>query len=311
MQSNFTHSVLPSTVQEYELLSSNFGAFHRNHVNILLHLLTTPLGTLGLISAILSSTNSTSLLVSVLLSYLALLIPAVNVGTFLGTAFLFSGLLVAARHLKIRLWVSLALIAVAYSLQDLSHWLTGEKTFQSSYSNGGQVGCSLSRDLLIFTILSQIDFFDFDNWSRQFTEHCLFLLPLCVDLVLPAGLDYPFPQWVAVFRNMYWIFAPAVFLTIGSFCLDSKNAFCFFPAGAYYCRVVTCNIAKPDDENSQKENLASIRKWAMAKNPPPDMSSHYWYRDLPAKEMAAFHSIASCHQIANMFRSLFSEKHVS
>jgi hypothetical protein len=34
-----------------------------------------------------------------------------------------------------------ALVVIGYILQDLAHMGTGEKTFQSTYSAGGQVSC--------------------------------------------------------------------------------------------------------------------------------------------------------------------------
>ena len=71
-------------------------------------------------------------------------------------------------------WISsLVLIVVAYGGQDLAHYVTGEKTYQSSYSDGGQ-----------------IDLTNLDFWISQFYEHCFYLLPLCADLVLrPLQLD--------------------------------------------------------------------------------------------------------------------------
>lgn len=149
-------------------------------------------------------------------------------------------------------------------------------------------------------------------------EHCVYLLPMCVDLVLPA--QYPpqlsylgnhFPHWVPVFKEMYWILAPFAFFTIGNYNLDSKNTYCFFPGFPYFCRVVTTNIAQDDDSNSQKANLRLIRRWAMSKNPPPNTSTHFWYHDLPPVERGAFNAVANCYQIAAMFRELFSEKHVN
>lgn len=149
-------------------------------------------------------------------------------------------------------------------------------------------------------------------------EHCFFLLPLCLNLVLPKEFSAPlqilgerFPSWVIAFREMYWLLAPLAFLTIGNYNLDSKNGFCFFPGVPYCCRVVKTNIAKDGDDNSQKSNLAMVRRWAMAQNPPPNTSTHFWCRDMPPGEMAAFQAVANCYQISDMFRELFNEKHVS
>ncbi len=135
-----------------------------------------------------------------------------------------------------------------------------------------------------------------------------------MDLVFPkfapSSLREPFPVWTETLNNFYWLFLPLLFLTLGNFCVDSKNEWCFFPGSPYFCRVLTCKIAEPEDENSQKPNLATIRNWSLSKNPARNTSTHYWYKDLPAKEKTAFSDIANCNQVVNMFRGLFSEKNV-
>lgn len=288
------HANTTSPAAEYGGLARDFSAFHKNHTNILLHLLTTPLGFIGLSSAILSATKSTSVLVFIVVSYLLFLVPSLSVGTFISTSILCIAVILLSRHLRMKFWKSALIICAAYAAQDLAHWLTEEKTFQASYSNGGQ-----------------IDFTDLEAWSKKFVEHVVYLLPLCVDLVAPKTSIFQefFPAWVQIFRSMYVVLLPMIFITVGNYCIDSKNGFCFFPGMPYFCRVLTCKIANPDDENSQKNNLSLIRRWAMSKNPPANMSSHYWYRELPAAEREAFYNVANCNQIVNMFRSLFSEKH--
>lgn len=172
--------------------------------------------------------------------------------------------------------------------------------------------------LLLHIYIRQVDFFNLDHWAEQFTEHCFFLVPLCADLVLPEQYDSPlrfmetkFPLWVAVLSDWCWLLVPLVFLTVGNYNLDSKNTFCFFPGCPYFGRVVTTNIADENTGHSQKSNLSLIRRWAMSRKPPPNTSTHFWFRDLPPPEKAAFHAAANCYQICNMFRSLFNEKHVS
>jgi hypothetical protein len=44
--------------------------------------------------------------------------------------------------LKLKSMGSIACIVAGYLLQDLAHLGTGEETFQSSYSDGGQVSIS-------------------------------------------------------------------------------------------------------------------------------------------------------------------------
>jgi hypothetical protein len=133
------HTNITSPAAEYGSLARNFSAFHQNHANILLHLLTTPLGFVGLSSAILSATQSTSVVVFIVVSYLLFLVPSLSVGTFVSTTLLCIAVILLSRHLKLKFLKSVLIICAAYSAQDLAHWLTEEKTFQATYSNGGQV----------------------------------------------------------------------------------------------------------------------------------------------------------------------------
>lgn len=84
-------------------------------------------------------TGSTSFVVTLMASYLCLLLPSVCVGNWLGTAMACAAIVVVSRHLKLSTRRSLLLVCAGYVGQDLSHWLAGEATFQASYSGGGQV----------------------------------------------------------------------------------------------------------------------------------------------------------------------------
>lgn len=107
---------------------------------------------------------------------------------------------------------------------------------------------------------------------------------------------------------------------LGSYCLDSKNSFCFFPGTPYFHRVLECSLLNSGDEDtadgspnkkhrSKKEDLKVVRDWAMSHNPPENMSSHWWYHELDSKAKEAFDNCASSSQIQAMFRSLFGENH--
>lgn len=78
--------------------------------------------------------------------YLLSLLPIVPNGIFAGTVVLSGIILYFVRRLRLNLFGSLAFIVMGYMLQDLAHWGTGEKTFQSTYSAGGSVR-SLLLDL--------------------------------------------------------------------------------------------------------------------------------------------------------------------
>lgn len=180
----------------------------------------------------------------------------------------------------------------------------GEETYQSTYSDGGHI--DLANPM---------------TWSKMFFEHVYYLLPLCVysamELPMMQGtfpdqiaaiLNNPLPGPLQQLRVFAKYIIPVMSLAYGSYCLDSKNMFCFFPGAPYFHRVLQCNICT-DEGESQKKSLQTVRKWAMNQNPPADKSSHWWYRDLVGNEKAAFDSCATCTQIYRTFRSLFSERH--
>jgi len=199
------------------------------------------------------------------------------------------------------IFASLVAIGAGYVLQDCSHFLTGESSFQSSYSAGGH-----------------IDMSNLATWSKLFTEHMYYLIPLCVDVTLPllvpakeslALLRAPLPvTFVALYQNLL-VLLPLLIWAAGNYCLDSKNGINVFPGFPYFKRVLRCNLVANGNKEHHKEDLAAVRSWAMAKLPPHDMSSHWWFADLPSPERAAFDRCAKSVVIDEMFRSLFSRKH--
>ena len=120
-------------------LSKRFNIFHQNDLNIFIHFLTTPLGVLGFISLIRILTNSSTIGVAISLFYIMTLLPTVSSGVLFGTALMTFIIVISSRKLQLGLWKSLSCIVLGYLLQDLSHFLTGESTFQSTYSDGGHV----------------------------------------------------------------------------------------------------------------------------------------------------------------------------
>jgi hypothetical protein len=164
------------------------------------------------------------------------------------------------------------------------------------------------------------------SWVQQFLEHCYYLLPLCVHVAMPylvlpseikAVLDAPLPTPMQQLHAFAGVLGPLVCCALGSYCLDSRNSFCFFPGAPYFYRVLQCSLLSTSittDEGeskheSRKMDLASIRQWTMEQHPAEDKSSHWWYRDLPNEARAAFDRVATSSQIKQMFRSLFSETH--
>lgn len=125
--------------EHYRTISHGFGECHLDPVNVVLHFVTTPLGMIGAFSMLYSYTKSSSIAMTVMSIYLLSLLPAVPNGVFAGTAFLCAIIVFLASKWKVSLLMGVGMIVCGYLLQDMSHLATGERTFQSSYSNGGHV----------------------------------------------------------------------------------------------------------------------------------------------------------------------------
>ena len=145
-------------------------------------------------------------------------------------------------------------------------------------------------------------------------EHCFYLIPLCVNLVLPSViipefrqyLSMPAPEQLMQMHTFAYFLTPVLLLALGSYCIDSKNGFSFFPGSPYFSRVLQCNIAS---DPQSKADLALVRKWALKNMPPNDKTSHWWFGDLSPNEKAAFDRCAHSSIIFNAFRQLFVERH--
>lgn len=296
------HNVSKEHFDEFSSLSNHFNKFHQNECNILLHFLSTPLGVMGFFSLFLNLTKSTSATIVLCLVYYLSLLTSVPIGVFIGTTITCALCVQLARTIRLGFVSSLGVIFIAYVAQDLSHLLTGEPTFQGSYSNGGHINLS-----------------DFSGWSQLFTQHCYFLVPLVVNLMIPRVnylqlsnvLTNPLPSSITPLELFAWFIVPFLIWTIGNYCLDSRNGYTFFPGCPYFSRVVHCNIATdPDlDSDSRKNELSAIRQWTLSKMPPKASSSHWWFRELEPDTKRAFERCATAPQILKAFRSLFSEKH--
>lgn len=293
----------------YERLSSEFLKFHSQPANVLAHLLTTPLGMIGAFCLLRNYTKSSSLAMTVTALYLISLLPVLPSGEFLGTLVLCGVILFASRTIKLNFWSAFGLIVAGYVLQDAAHYLTGEKTFQSSYSAGGHVDVANP----VF-------------WLQAFLEHCYYLLPLVVHVSFPLLkispeikllLEAPLPSSMQQLQAFAWVLGPLVCFTLGSYCIDSKNSMCIFPGTPYFYRVLRCSLTKSNghagedsiEKESKQKDLRVIRDWTMSEGPAENTSSHWWYHSLPAEPKAAFDRIANSIQIQRMFRSLFGESH--
>ncbi|EDQ86350.1 uncharacterized protein MONBRDRAFT_33820 [Monosiga brevicollis MX1] len=166
----------------YRALATKFSLYHQDPANIFAHLITTPLGFVAVACIINRATRGAYLTAMASLAYLLALVPILNPLVLAGTAALVLAINVAAVRLRLTVIMSLVLLIATYFLQDLAHYLTGEATFQSTYSAGGH-----------------IDLANIQLWSAMFYEHCYFLLPLCVEVSLPTpvkALVASAPAWL-------------------------------------------------------------------------------------------------------------------
>lgn len=300
-------------------MSGDFGRYHENPWNVLIHFITTPIGLVGALSLVRYFTRSSSSLLALSSVYLLSLLPIVPNGTFAGTMFLCGMIVFLARKLKLNVLWSVVFIVVGYGLQDLAHICTGEKTFQSTYSAGGAI--DLNNPL---------------QWASLLMEHSYYLLPLCIHVAMPflsplvpaevmSVLDAPLPTQMQQLHAFAWLLGPLIVFAFGSYCLDSKNSLCFFPGTPYFHRVLQCSLLSEDNDTSNKKSkgennapvthesrqkdLRNVRDWAMAHNPTESTSSHWWYQDLSGDAKESFDRCAASTQIHAMFRSLFSTRH--
>jgi len=283
-----------STIKEesfsYHKLSGEFDKYHGNESNVLLHLITTPLGLLGLISLIRNYASSSSLSIALCTMYLVALLD-IPFGDFIGTTLFCMALVQSARYCNFGVKVSIGLIVLGYCLQDLSHLATNERTLQEN-----------------------------ENGS-QFLTHTYYLLPLCVHAAIKKfGSLFFSGQILDTLHNEKWseewhlagvkeylfLIGPITLFAIGSYCIDSRNSFCFFPGMPYFHRVLRCNLIGGND--SKEKDLKCIRDWVIAQKPAADKSTHWWYKKLDNKEKSAFDACAKAPQLYSLFRELFSER---
>jgi hypothetical protein len=303
----------------YKVLANQFSQFHKTPVNVALHLLTSPLGLLGFLCLLKRITNSTSLLAVFMLVYLVSLMSSATIGSFVGSALLCGILLGLTRKIKLNMAFSLVCIAVAYGLQDLAHYLTGEATFQASYTKGSGQVCFLFDIGACFAYSSDCLQMDMTmEWASKFFEHTYYLLPLCVEVALPwipgsrsfqQLLASPLPVPLQYWTSQIWIIVPLILVVYGSYCLDSKNRFCVFPGFPTFQRVLACDLYEGDNKAGHQSDIRLIRNWVMEKCPSDVTSTHYWFWSLPEDIKAGFDRCANAPGMFSMFRSLFSEQH--
>ncbi len=121
-------------------------------------------------------------------------------------------------------------------------------------------------------------------------------------------LNSPIPSQLQQVHTFAWLLSPLLIFVFGSYCLDSKNSFCFFPGAPYFYRVLQCSLLEGNPGESRKKDLKTVRDWVIKKSPSENKSTHYWYKELPPEIMKSFDMCADAPQIARMFRCQFSQR---
>lgn len=166
----------PELAGRYGTMLAEFKKHHRNSLNIFLHMVTTPIGLAGLLglqTTLIGAWGGLGKMGSLLM------LPILYTGTlpFLGvpsritlaTCIATSLTAVIAASLALRGWECLAIIVVAYVLQEGAHLITGEASYESSYKGQG-------------------------GWKWQFLVHTYLLLPLIFGAY--EGMEGGFLSWL-------------------------------------------------------------------------------------------------------------------
>ena len=157
-----------ANIKYYNNLSNNFNLYHNNNINIFIHLITTPLSILELISIINKLSNNALLIKSLSLIYcISLAYNDIPFNVLYLTSYSISIIVIISNKIKIKLLYNILLFIIGYLAQDLSHYLTNEATYQSSY-------------------ISQ----NFVNFVKNLTEHTYYLLPLIITSSIKYEIIY-------------------------------------------------------------------------------------------------------------------------
>eukprot|EP00287_Rhodomonas_sp_CCMP768_P006572 CAMPEP_0196737946 /NCGR_PEP_ID=MMETSP1091-20130531/15505_1 /TAXON_ID=302021 /ORGANISM="Rhodomonas sp., Strain CCMP768" /LENGTH=672 /DNA_ID=CAMNT_0042081869 /DNA_START=35 /DNA_END=2053 /DNA_ORIENTATION=+ len=269
-------------------LSAKFRKFHQDPTNVFLHLLTTPLGILSVLSLVNKVSKGSGIVMLTTVVYCISLVDKVPENILAQTSLMAGALAVASTLVQHLGWMMhLAIFLVGYVGQEAAHYFTGEATFQSSYQQ-------------------QSDFLSL------LSEHTYYLLPLVFDSTYPEGsgqLASAEAEWVSLLASRVYHLLPLVVVLAMHFV--SKDGALTFPWQFQRSRVIMVKLTEPQDV----ADLAAIRSWAMSKGPSKATSTHWWYQApapttpkencLEPEPKAAFHRIATCDTINNAFRNRF------
>ncbi len=152
------------SISEYNQLLNNWNSlledflkYHQNPLNTFLHLISTPMGLLGILA--LAQHASAYASIALCFIYALSLFGRLPYWLWAVTIVVLSNLTWLAILISPSILVSFIILPSAYILQDIAHWVTGEKTYESSYSKQ-------------------------QNWLSQWVKHTYYLLPLVLASVV-------------------------------------------------------------------------------------------------------------------------------
>lgn len=288
------------TSETYAVLREGFLKFHQDDCNVILHLFTGALGVIGCCCLVYRFSNRSLGTLSILLAlYASSLIGTVPLPLVIAVSVFLACVatpIVYAVNLGV-VW-SVVTVVIAYLGQDAAHYITGEPTFQSTYSGADSLASVANAT----------------TWINNFSEHTFFLLPLTVDAAVPLlpdllksrfgsdgqGGPAVTPSWLISVHENAWILAVLVIWVGGCYALDSDSG--PFPFMFVKNRMLHCNLGT----EGLRRDIAAIRKWATHLKPSRETTTHWWFSDLAQAESEAFTRVATCAEIDSMFRQKFS-----
>ena len=144
-----------SKTSRWARLCQEFLRCHRRPINILLHLVTTPLGLFGLLALVHAANPLASVVFT--LAYAVVLIFLVPARVWLATSAVLA-LLLGAVHAVAPGWgVGSICLVIGYLGQDVAHWFAHERTLQSTYAGKpGTVSRLIEHTVLLLPVLLAI-----------------------------------------------------------------------------------------------------------------------------------------------------------
>ena len=136
-------------------LCQEFLRCHRRPINVLLHLVTTPLGLFGLLALVHAANALASVVFT--LAYAVVLMFLIPAQVWLATSAVLAALLWAVHYFAPGWGIAIACLFVGYFGQDLAHWFTHERTLQSTYTGkAGMAGRLMEHTVLLLPVLLTI-----------------------------------------------------------------------------------------------------------------------------------------------------------